>query len=629
MNRPAGKTMIAVLCGFLTLTGAFVSAFANEQDPGEDLMQTESILETETDEEAGKDVELLRIHFAADAQEIYDTLKKTEEQYWFYDDLLVEYAMEETADAAGGGLAKATNADTDASQDHSGVNVRQEGVDEADVIRTDGKYLYILRSDGTLSIVDTSEGSLKETALITLPKESGSTNSGEIFLGDNSLQIIESRDYYDTDYAGVSPYCAETILYTYDLTDISSPVLAGTYRQDGYYQEARKKDGKIYLFTKWTPILGDDVTDSVLTPKTAGKEMEPENVCIPDIRTSREYLVVSAVDEKEPDTFTDAKALISGSDLLYVSGENIYVLNRDRGSSRTKTEITKFRYEDGRIEGIAAGRVRGTVEESFWIDEYNGDLRVLTTYTGKADISIIDVISDLFDLDYYDPDRWVDHNALYILDEKMRLKSRIKDLAPEERMRSARYFGDTAYFVTFRNTDPLFTVDLSDPDDPRIVGELTIPGFSDYLHPFGENELLGAGFTADPDTGILEGLKLSVYDISDPADVKERDITTIDGITYLPALNDYKAFLVSQERQLIGFWISDRYFVYTLSEEGEFVRSLHYDFYEDGLQGTGYEEIRGLFIGSTFYLAGPEFVVSFDMEDGFKKKDVLRLEKVL
>ena len=622
MNRPAGKILISVLYGVLTLTGAFGSALAGEPDTPEDVLETESIPEAETE----TDAELLRIRFAADAQEIYDALKKTEEPLWLYDDL-VEYAMED-ADASAGS-AKTMNTDTVSAQDHSEVNVRQEGVDEADVIRTDGKYIYILRSDGTLSIVDTSEGSLKETALITLPKEEGSINSGEIFLGENCLQIIESRDYYDQSRDG-APYCAETILYTYDLTDISSPVLAGTYRQDGYYQEARKKDGKIYLFSNWTPVVGGGVTDSVLTPDVAGKALEPENVCIPDIRTSRHFLVVSAVDEKEPETCTDAKALISGSDLLYVSGGSIYALNCDYSSSRTKTEITKFSYADGKIGGIGAGRVRGTVEESFWIDEYNGDLRVLTTYSGKAGVSLIDVISDLFDLDYYDPERYVDHNALYILDEKMRLRSSIKDLAPEEQVRSARYFGDTAYFVTFRNTDPLFSVDLSDPDHPQIIGELTIPGFSDYLHPFGENTLLGAGYSADPDTGRLEGIKLSVYDISDPANVKESDITTIDGITYLPALNDYKALLVSPERQLLGFWISDRYFVYTLSDEGGFVRSLHYDFYEDGLQDRcGFDEMRGLFIGNTLYLAGPEFVVSFDMEDGYKKMDVLRLEEVL
>ena len=624
MNRPVVKNAAFILCGVLTWAAAFECAAQEETAAEEELWQTESIRETE--EEPGEEAELLRIRFAADAQEIYDALKKTEEPLWLYDDL-VEYAMED-ADASAGST-KTMNTDTVSAQDHSEVNVRQEGVDEADVIRTDGKYIYILRSDGTLSIVDTSQGSLKETALITLPKEEGNINSGEIFLGDNCLQIIEDRDYYDYDSDGV-PYCAETILYTYDLTDIASPVLAGTYRQDGYYQEARKKDGKIYLFSKWKPVVGNSITGSVLTPKVAGKELDPKNVCIPDIRTSREFLVVSSVDEKEPENCTDAKALISGSDLLYVSDSSIYVLNRDYASSRTRTEITKFSYADGKIKGVAAGRVRGTVEESFWIDEYNGDLRVLTTYTGKAQVSIVDVISDLFDLDYYDPERYVDHNALYILDEKMRQRSSIKDLAPEERMRSARYFGDTAYFVTFRNTDPLFTADLSDPDHPQIIGELTIPGFSDYLHPFGEDKLLGAGFTADPDTGILEGLKLSVYDISNPMDVTESDITTIDGITYLPALNDYKAFLVSPERQLIGFWINDRYFVYTLSEEGEFVRSLHYDFYEDGLQDRcGYEEVRGLFIGTTFYLAGPEFVVSFDMNDGFKKMDVLRLEEVL
>ena len=150
MNRPVVKNAAFILCGVLTWAAAFECAAQEETAAEEELWQTESIRETE--EEPGEEAELLRIRFAADAQEIYDALKKTEEPLWLYDDL-VEYAMED-ADASAGS-AKTMNTDTVSAQDHSEVNVRQEGVDEADVIRTDGKYIYILRSDGTLSIVDT------------------------------------------------------------------------------------------------------------------------------------------------------------------------------------------------------------------------------------------------------------------------------------------------------------------------------------------------------------------------------------------------------------------------------------------------------------------------------------------
>ena len=663
-NTKMKKAFMALLAGSLVLANAAVgfgaSASAGVEPSTEEMpLETEAALAEETEagdgavfneteavgpgftetealepeSETAEDTELKRIRFAADKQELYDVISSFDDSWYWIDD--VDYMVEEAAVDTVGTVSNTSAMKADAASpaaaapDYSDVNVRQEGVDEADVIRTDGKYIYILCSDHTLYIVEPGSDGLKEAACIDLPRESGNYQSEEIFLGKNCVQVIACRDYYDRDAADGMSYIQETFLYTYDLTDIENPVLAGTYRQDGYYQEARKKDGKIYLFTRWTPLVNTSCESSVLTPSVCGEEMDPTSVCIPETMTSREYMVISALDEKEPSVCTDAKALVSGSDLNYVSLENIYVLNRDWNSDKTSTEITKFSYADGRIDPVAAGRVRGTVKDSFCIDEYNGYLRVLTTYRGSADTTIMEALSNLFGFYYDDPDRFVDHNALYILDEKMVRAGRLKDLAEGETMRSARFFGDIAYFVTFRNTDPLFTADLSDPAAPKIIGELEIPGFSGYLHPFGENKLLGVGYTADVLTGATTGIKLSLYDISDPVNVKESDITTINGITYLPALDDYRAFLVNADRGLIGFYLNDRYFVYTLKPEGGFERSLIYDLYEDDLQDNyGYEEIRGLFIADEFYLAGPAFVTAFDMENGYAKDNVLKFGKV-
>ena len=162
------------------------------------------------------------------------------------------------------------------------------------------------------------------------------------------------------------------------------------------------------------------------------------------------------------------------------------------------TEIAKFHYKDGRITGVAAGSVKGYLNDSFSLNEYDGTLRVVSTY--------------------YD-EMWEEWNALYILDEKLQQLSAIEDLAQGETIRSARFFGTTGYFVTFRQTDPLFSVDLSDPENPKVLGELKISGFSSYLHFYGENLLLGIGYEADENTGSTTGLKLSMFDISDPADL--------------------------------------------------------------------------------------------------------------
>ena len=643
-NRKMKQTFMALTTVGFVLANAFIgfsAAAAGEFIPEETeaLASTEFALEEtealEAESEAEEDTRPVRIRFAADKQELFDVISNLEDQfYWLDGDVLVEEEM--AASDTGAMSNQAVSMKTDgaapaaAAPDYSDVNVRQEGVDEADVIRTDGKYIYILRDDRSLAIVEPGPDGLKEAARIKLPEENGNFATRELFLGENSVQVITCKDYYDYQAANGRRFIQETVVYTYDLTDIENPQLAGTYRQDGYYREARKKDGKIYLFTQWMPVIGSDCQSSELTPVVAGEELAPSTVCIPDTTTSYYYLVVSSFDEKERSACSDAKALVSGSDLTYVSTDSIYALNQDWKSTKTSTEITKFSYADGHIDPVAAGRVRGTVKDSFCIDEYNGYLRVLTTYRGRADTSLMEMLSGIFGFYYSDPEQFTDHNALYVLDDKMVQTGRLKDLAEGETMRSARFFGDIAYFVTFRNTDPLFTADLSDPAAPKIIGELEIPGFSGYLHPFGENTLLGVGYTADPDTGVTTGIKLSLYDISDPVNVTESDITTINGITYLPALDDYRAFLVSADRGLIGFYLNERYFVYSLKPEGGFERSLVYDFYQDDLQDNyGYEEIRGLFIGSEFYLAGPAFVTSFDMENGYAKEDVLMLEEAV
>ena len=292
------------------------------------------------------------------------------------------------------------------------------------------------------------------------------------------------------------------------------------------------------------------------------EKVSPGDVILPYNITSAGYLVMGSVSLEKPDHWEDRQVLVSGAEQLYVSAENIYTVNVNSRSSYTNSEITKVRFGDGIFTGVAAGTVYGMVDDTFSIDEYKGNLRVLTSYWGKLNKSFYEILSDLFGLDYYDDAQWERHNALYILDEDLQRIGRIADLAEGEEIKSARFFGDTAYFVTFRRTDPLFTVDLSDPHAPVIVSELTLPGFSAYLHPFGEGRILGMGYDADEDTGIVTGLKLSLFDTSDPADVKEIARRIIPGITWCPAVDEYKAVFADTSRELIGFWCSDRYLVY-------------------------------------------------------------------
>ena len=203
-----------------------------------------------------------------------------------------------------------------------------------------------------------------------------------------------------------------------------------------------------------------------------------------------------------------------------------------------------------------AGSVKGYLNNSFSLNEYNGNLRVVSTYTGDDANAVRDFASNITG-QYYEQN-WTEHNALYVLDEQLKQIGKIEGLADNETIRSARFFGDIGYFVTFRQTDPLFSVDLSDPANPQILGELKVSGFSSYLHFYGENHLLGIGYEADEATGMITGLKLSMFDISDPKQVTEVNRFTIPGITWCPAIENYKSILVQPEKNLIGFYCVGR-----------------------------------------------------------------------
>ena len=224
-------------------------------------------------------------------------------------------------------------------------------------------------------------------------------------------------------------------------------------------------------------------------------------------------------------------------------------------------------------------------------------------------------------------------NSLYVLDENLEIAGSIHNLAPDERIYSARFMGDTGYFVTFRETDPLFSVDLSDPKDPKIMGELKITGFSSYLHFYGNDRLLGIGEEVNPRTGRTEGIKLSIFDISDPCDVKERHKVVLEDSFGSQALENHKAVLIDMDRNLFGFCVTSyevdkegyerykySYVIYTYEETEGFKEVLSIPLGKDAeTYSSGWYDldVRGTCIGDTLYLTniGP-YVRAYSMESG-------------
>ena len=566
--------------------------------------------------------------YASGYQEIYDRLYELFQSNTILydydtsdgglDPRSVTYMAEESA-------SDVSTAATEDRVDYSKTNIQEAGVDEGDIIKTDGTWIYILKQDGSFSIVRANDGAPKVESTTKLEKTGLSNRElREMYLDGDRLIIVEegictALEKDNELYRTSTGY--QTVLSVWDITDRAQPEQIGMLRQDGYYKDSRKNGDFVYLFTSYMPYIAETYEESTIVPRINGDEVAYNQFYLPEKPASENYLIISSMDITKPEEVKDQKVLVSGADSFYVSTENIYVTNENYNSGKDTvvTEIAKFHYKDGRITGVAAGAVKGYLNDSFSLNEYDGTLRVVSTY--------------------YD-EMWEEWNALYILDEKLQQLSAIEDLAQGETIRSARFFGTTGYFVTFRQTDPLFSVDLSDPENPKVLGELKISGFSSYLHFYGENLLLGIGYEADENTGSTTGLKLSMFDISDPANVKEVSRTVLPGMTWCPAIEDYKSILVDPDKNLIGFYCDKRYFVYSYDETGGFTRKLLCDFYGDEFlgvsdqseQGTSgiaatvdYDNMRGLYIGDYLYLAGNDFVAVYDMKDGFSMEKVMKV----
>lgn len=541
--------------------------------------------------------------------------------------------MESAKEMAGGldgGNEESMAMDTGASDgsDYSSTNIQETGVDEGDVVKTDGKYLYILGNDNKLHIIKADGSNLDESASIdfkdfaetieefyiskdtlniitttsTTTMQSGSTTSGESIVEDDiawSDSADAKKDIYSVNRNLI------TKLYTYDISDRSAPKLTGTTTQDGYYQTSRKTGDYIYLFSEYTPVIKETREDSTIIPKINGKDLPSSDIYIPEFLNSSTYLIVTAIDTNSPDKILTKKAIVSATYLYYVSNENIYICTNDWNGTTNTTQIMKFRYEKGSITPISAAEAKGSLNNSFSLNEHNGYLRIVTTSYSENTGNV---------------------NNLYVFDESLNPCGKLENLAPGETIQSARFMGDTGYFVTFRQMDPLFSVDLSDPEHPKLLGELKITGFSSYLHFYGKDKLLGIGYEVDPDTGIYKGMKLSMFDLSDPSNVKEVHKYIIQDANDSEGLINYKAIMINPDKNLFGFHCRtdiDNYMVFSYDAEKGFQNQLVYSFKGTEDYSLSINNVRGLYINDTFYLSyGKDTqnnILSFDMKNNYSQ----------
>ena len=445
--------------------------------------------------------------------------------------------------------------------DHSSTNVQVEGVDEADIVKTDGDILYHLRAQD-LKITDISTGTMKTLATIKFESLSGAT---EFYLYDQKLIVIGNQQIYYPMYEKFAPdlmpwpqMTPKTQVYFYDVSTPAKPVLIRTFEGEGAYMTSRLSDGNLYMvMNKWLNTYGLTV-DNVLPSFTdvsyeSGKATSKASKI--DFNTLKYFpdsvesniMITLGFDLDHMNEAPYKGAYLGNSTNLYANSKDMVIaLDRYHYDFRVQgdlmmpmfqntTELYKFRLVNGAILFDAKGTVPGRVLNQFSMDAYEDVFRIATT-SGET---------------------WDDtsRNNLYVLDAEMSMVGKLEGLAPGERIYSARFVGERAYLVTFKQVDPFYVLDLKDPTKPAVLGYLKIPGFSDYLHPYDANTVIGFGRdTIETANGPIQGgIKIAMFDVTDVTKPVEKSKIVLGGSgSYSEVLNNHKALLFSKDKNIFA-----------------------------------------------------------------------------
>jgi inhibitor of cysteine peptidase len=566
-------------------------------------------------------------------------LQRSDERYGLFG-AEGESSSDESADSSASGGADG---------DYSSTNNQVEGVDEADLVKTDGSFIYSI-SDTRVLITDIRNDEMEIAEEISFGREN---YPQQLFLSGDTLVVLGSRYSVSPKMGSIESYqptMTMTTVQLYDIQDPTSPALLREFGTQGHLNGARLANNILYYVTNVYPDLWsfEEDGEGEIRPHVFDSlqsldimPLEYNRISILPGTMEGSYSVISAFDLNGPgENEVSTEAYLGGSEQLYMTEENLYLTasayrpmdqEQDEESSNldiaiwipqlADTEIFKFALNGTSIQFAASAEVTGSLLNQFSMDEHNGYFRVVTTEGLVWDEAA--------------PSK----NHLFVLDGGMNQVGSVEDLARGERIYSARFMQNKAYMVTFKETDPLFVIDLAVPSSPEVLGELKIPGFSNYLHPLGENHLIGFGYDTklEPVKGgeprvVTGGMKISLFDITDFSNPLEQDTEIIGGPgTHSPLQYDHKALFVHNGRNLYGFPVSiyketgGHYvefeaagaMIYTINEEGIFEAAelleeavMQYEDWNQTIQ-------RIIYVGETLYTIANTEVKSYNL-DGFE-----------
>ncbi len=446
---------------------------------------------------------------------------------------------------------------TSATPSHSETNAQVAGVDELDTVKNDGNYIYTV-TNNTVAIVLAYP--VTDAKLLAHVSVNGTLQG--IFVDGNKLVVVSQQyqQYPSPFTATLQPagssiavypiflnYPQTTSLSIFDISNHASPVLTTTLVVNGTLAGARLIGDYAYLVATQPvyctgPILlpvnvvnGQALTTGIATVYHSD---------IADVANSFTTVVGINVTQANP-TPVAKIFLIGTSSNIYVSLHQIY-LTQPIWSQVEQTAVHRISIDGASISYQATGTVSGHVLNQFSMDEYNGNFRIATTGYSFNQVASTGGVSSTY----------IQQTNLYVLDSGLHIIGKLEGLSPGEMFYAARFMGDRAYLVTFQRMDPLFVIGLQDPTQPKVLGQLNIPGVSDYLQPYDETHLIGFGKSSTNVTwenaALFQGLKLSLFDVTDPSNPIDTSNYSVGARgSDSPALTDHKSVLFDKSLNLL------------------------------------------------------------------------------
>lgn len=454
------------------------------------------------------------------------------------------------------------------SQQMSTTNVQVSGIDEGDVVKTDGDYIYFSR-DHDIVIMNAD---LNQSRVISQIKEDHFYPI-ELYLHQNllisighSMQPLRKNDHEDhEDVITIPGFTTQSTLFFYDVTDPAKPTKIREITIEGFMTATRKKDDYLYLVLNQFPpyhIL-EEKSDLDIRPfyRDTVNHAESQPIDFDDLYFFPEsqddsFLIIATVNLNQIKEEVNIESYLGASDQLYMSARHMYVATTDfpdlpkEKKSRSSivyeppnTKIYQFSIDNGKVEYHASTIVNGSLINQFAMDERDHSFRVATTKGHMWD------------------ENKPSTNNIYTFDLDLNPLGAVEGLAQGEQIFSVRFMDDVAYMVTFKQVDPLFVIDLSDARHPKVLGELKIPGFSQYLHPLDDQHVIGFGQhtemisnRSNEPTVRVNGIKISVFDVSDPVNPQEKYTEVIgQGNSYTELNYNHKVLYQHPNKNLYGF----------------------------------------------------------------------------